>query len=88
MLSKYQMFKMNNHYRKAEDKSRSCKTCKWLVKIEYHRKNYYKCELIGISQSIATDIRLSYTCDMWNRENPYVFEFLDNIDSIPKDSKL
>lgn len=39
-------------------RGKTCKTCKHCLKIDYHCKTYYKCELWIISNSEATDIRL------------------------------
>ena len=61
--SKYQRFKQINHYRKSD--SPQCKTCKYHACYEYHNKYYHKCELLGISHSEATDIRVSFVCDKW-----------------------
>lgn len=45
------------------DKNVRCRDCKYLKKIEYNDKHYYKCEIIGISNSSATDIKLKdYGC--------------------------
>ena len=54
--SKYLKWKFINQYKKAEN-NKCCKNCKHLIK-----SKYYKCELLGISNSTATDIRLSNTC--------------------------
>lgn len=35
-----------------------CKDCKYFKKINVNGKHYYKCEIMGISSSSATDIRL------------------------------
>lgn len=60
--SKYQKWKYDNNYRKADYLSDiRCKNCKYLIKRQYS-KNYYKCELLGESSSPATDIRLSNVC--------------------------
>ena len=34
----------------------------------YHNKRYWKCRLLGITASEATDIRKSYVCDKWEEE--------------------
>ena len=40
-----------------------CKDCKFFIRIDYNDKHYYKCEIMGISSSTATDIRLKdYGC--------------------------
>ena len=64
--SDYQYRKQNLDYRLG-DKNKCCKNCKHLWSFHYHGKNYHKCELIGISQSAATDIRLKNTCKRWEK---------------------
>jgi len=60
--SKYQRFKSMNHYRESDGLER-CTYCDNCIKMEYHNKNYYKCELMGVSHSEASDIRLKMVCD-------------------------
>ena len=63
--SKYQRWKYENNYRKADELSDiRCKNCKYLI-IKQYSKNYYKCELLGISGSPATDVRLSNVCNLF-----------------------
>ena len=64
--SKYQRFKSMNHYQ-VSDNVESCKSCAHCLKMEYHNKNYYKCELMGVSHSEASDIRLKMVCDKWSK---------------------
>lgn len=41
----------------------NCGNCKHCIRINGNNKHYYKCEIIGISSSTATDIRLKdYGC--------------------------
>ncbi len=63
--SSYQRFKILNHYGKVIGGFKRCKTCDHHRVFEYHDKYYHKCELLGISNSEATDIRVSYVCDKW-----------------------
>ena len=50
------------------DEAHRCGDCRHLVKTEANR-TYYKCELIGISASEATDIRLKdVACKRWEAE--------------------
>ena len=50
------------------DESHRCGDCVHLVKTVANR-TYYKCELIGISASEATDIRLKdVACKRWEAE--------------------
>jgi len=63
-LSKYQIFKQKNNYRKS-DSGLKCKNCNHHHRYEYHNKYYHKCDLLGVSNSEATDIRISFVCDKW-----------------------
>jgi hypothetical protein len=64
LRSKYLLFKKENDYKKAWDKF-NCGNCKHSIHYEYHDKWYWKCSLMGVSHSTATDIRKSYVCDKW-----------------------
>ena len=67
--SEYQKFKRINHYRKSEDKIIRCDNCENICVNTYSTDKYwYKCNLMGISQSPATDIRLSYVCDLFKQQ--------------------
>jgi hypothetical protein len=65
-LSIYQQAKKDLCYRKAYG-NESCKNCGNLVIKEYD-KRYFKCNLIGISNCSATDIRLGDYCDRWEKK--------------------
>ena len=44
-----------------------CATCKHLIGGKYHDRQYYKCELYGLSHGESTDWRLKYqACGMFN----------------------
>lgn len=63
--SKYQKWKYENKYRKADYLSDiRCQNCKNL----FRNQKYYKCKLLGISGSSATDIRLSNVCQNFEIE--------------------
>ena len=67
-MSFYQKFKVDNNYRKAiyaNKDGKRCVWCKHLLQNSGNTNNYYKCELIGVSHSSATDIRLSCVCDLF-----------------------
>ena len=66
-LSQYQLFKQRHNYVKSTFKAISCKTCDHHHRYEYHNKYYHKCELLGISNSEATDIRESCVCNKWEK---------------------
>lgn len=70
VLSPYQRLKQQMRYRKANPlKGESyCKHCNYCIRMGYHDKVYYKCELIGISNSEATDIRVKNTCDRFKQK--------------------
>jgi hydrogenase maturation factor len=70
LYSKYQKWKWEHKYKKADKNSKkNCDTCNhcYCSSIQGGRKHYYKCELLGFSNSSATDIRLSYVCDLFER---------------------
>lgn len=59
-------FRNNYGYKNGE----FCKNCKFHHRLEYHYKYYHKCEKIGISNSVATDIRLSdIACSLFQTGN-------------------
>lgn len=62
-----QKLKAQMGYREGT-KERCCKNCRHSVCFDYHDKNYYKCLLIGVSCSAATDIRLKNLCNRWESE--------------------
>ena len=52
------------------DDEHKCGTCKHLICNRHNNRNYYKCELMGISASEATDIRLHDTaCKRWEKND-------------------
>jgi len=64
---KYQLFRRKNHYIKSLSE-KNCGTCEHSVIWEYHNKRYWKCKEMGFSHSEATDIRKSYVCNLWRKE--------------------
>jgi hypothetical protein len=51
-------------------KNRYCKNCKHFIQYDYGRRRYFKCEMMGISSSSATDIRKSdKACRLYEEEN-------------------
>ena len=67
-LSKYQVFKIQHHYRYASEKFVCCGKCENHIRGEYHDKIYHKCDLLGCSHGPATDIRVSKVCDLFKKE--------------------
>lgn len=46
-----------------------CRDCKHCLTYDYHNRRYYKCKLYGLSNSEATDWRLSWpACGMYNMD--------------------
>ena len=70
--SKYQLWKQRNNYVKKNVTAISCKTCDHHRIFNYHNKIYHKCELLGISNSEATDIRVGHVCNKWEVEDALV----------------
>lgn len=49
-----------------------CKDCRYCIRVNYNDKHYYKCEIMGTSSSIATDIKLkNYGCSKWEEIKKY-----------------
>lgn len=73
VLKKGPVQNLKNHlkYRKSESKEKRCKTCLFCYSKQYSKK-YYKCEKIGNSNGPATDIALSYICDLWKKYSDVV----------------
>lgn len=68
---KYIDWKLDNKYRKAEYPGLGicCKTCVNKLSVHGGSKSYYKCSIMGVSASTASDIRLRNVCDKWERKN-------------------
>jgi hypothetical protein len=50
----------------GEREDKKCKTCRYCLKIDYHDRTYYKCQLWKISRCDATDIRINHNaCNKW-----------------------
>jgi len=64
-LSAYQDFKQRNRYRLHEVEGQLCGSCEHFTRVFGNTKMYSKCELLGISNSEATDIRKRDVCDLW-----------------------
>lgn len=55
-------------YRKAESGSvQKCGNCIHITRFS-QSKTWYKCDLWGISEGPATDIRVNHVCKNWERE--------------------
>lgn len=67
LRSKYQKWKYEANYREAEGEQ-CCKNCWNSIGFTNGYKNFYKCNLQGISHSAATDIRLSYVCNYYEED--------------------
>ena len=67
--SPYKYRKSVMGYRKAKPEEQNrCKNCKHCQIWECRAGRYYKCELIGLSNSEATDVRANGTCNKWEAE--------------------
>ena len=51
-------------YRKREVAEKCCKTC---MRSWQTGHGFYKCELVGCTASVASDIRAFNVCDAWER---------------------
>lgn len=69
-IGSYQKTKFNNHYRRSKEDKICCKYCRYVGYFRYHDKGYYKCSIIGISHSTATDIRARNVCDRFEVRQP------------------
>ncbi len=58
--------KVHMGYRKAKDHVTCCRTCD-NFRIKVYSRHYYKCKLLGLGSSIATDIQASGLCDHWRK---------------------
>lgn len=67
VIGVYKVWRARNGYKKSLSFEKQCRICKHMRGFEYHKKNYYKCVLQGISQSEASDIRLGNVCDLFER---------------------
>lgn len=61
----YKRAKKNMGYKRRVVKSVCCGTCLHFRRCPHHGKTYFKCKIIGITSSSATDIQLSCTCILW-----------------------
>jgi len=67
-IGHYKIWRAKNEYGKSLSLERQCRNCTYKRSFDYHNKCYHKCELQGISQSEASDIRLSNVCEQWWRK--------------------
>ena len=58
----YADFKRENHFRKGHLRN-CCKWCEHLRTVDTYGKKYFKCKMMGISSSAASDVRASSLCD-------------------------
>jgi len=63
-LSPFQQFRIQNDYRKGDKSSNHCGTCRYYT-IREVANRYHKCRLMGVTASVATDIRKFGVCDRW-----------------------
>lgn len=85
---KYQQWKYENNYRKA-DSDKRCKNCKNCVAMTNGYKTFYKCNIMGISNSEATDIRLSNVCDYFKADKKVELQAdLDHFKETEKNKRI
>ena len=61
--SRFTFFKAVNHYGNAANADKCCKHCKFRTTKKIGNRIYHKCTLMGVSNSSASDIRLTAVCD-------------------------
>lgn len=66
--NEYEKFRRLNKYGLSEYKYKTCRQCIHQVRTFYKHQIFFKCNLMGISASEETDIRLDYSCDKWKGE--------------------
>ena len=66
--SRYQLIKKRNKYRPKENDQDKCGNCLNHILWRYRSGRYHKCKLIGESHSTATDIRVNYVCDKFEKQ--------------------
>lgn len=66
--SSYQRWKRQNYYHKADKGGYRCKNCKHICKVEM-ANTYYKCRLLGVSGSAATDICVGHVCNLFEERS-------------------
>lgn len=68
VISKFRKFRVINHYRQANEQERRCGMCVYLRCKKTGKRKYYKCEKMGVSNSNASDIYVSYVCDNFSEK--------------------
>jgi len=63
--SKYQRWKRLHQYKKSNEIDKKCKKCANERTFEVNDKLYHKYSLLGYSRGPATDIRVSFLCDLF-----------------------
>ena len=63
-----EIWKAQNRYRRSDRKER-CSSCEQFIRCEHHGRVYLKCRLLGVSRSVATDIRVSCICSQYKRRD-------------------
>jgi len=67
-MGPYHRFKAANQYRHG-DNHMNCGTCDNFTRRVGSDKVYFKCKLMGVSHSSASDILKSGVCDMWEKRD-------------------
>lgn len=62
-------FKQDFRHTYGFDEKHQCKNCKYFREFYYNCKHYFKCEMLGITHSQATDIRKrDYACKLYKEK--------------------
>lgn len=49
------------------DSKRQCRHCSYLTRVYHNNRTFFKCQLIGITNSAASDVRLYAHCRLFQR---------------------
>jgi len=60
----FQRKKIDMHYQRSPYSDKKCANCGNRI-TKRHNRLYHKCEIVGDTASVATDIRLGYYCRLW-----------------------
>lgn len=74
-------------YKKADKGEPSCKDCPNIRRLHHHDKTYYKCTKLGISNSEATDVRLSGTCKYHPEKVKHIAKLRNSADRLNSKGK-
>lgn len=64
---RFNIWKTENNYRKSSGEQK-CKVCQHSERHRDRSKFFWKCRIMGISSSEASDIRAGHVCNRFKRE--------------------